>query len=132
MRGKVSLFMSVIFFAGLSWKWIVPPLLLGVVAIQDQRVGFILLEFARAGLGLIGVVRAIKVRKTGKLRAGVRAIGEIGSHLHDSAASHDVPLGSSHHEALVRSFRCPLTTPFTHNFIVTAQDVINFPEWIEV
>lgn len=43
---------------------IVGSLLLGVVAIADQRVGFILLEFAWAGLGLIGVVRAIKARKT--------------------------------------------------------------------
>jgi drug/metabolite transporter (DMT)-like permease len=43
---------------------IVGSLLLGVVAIEDQRVGFILLEFAWAGLGLIGVVRAVKARKT--------------------------------------------------------------------
>jgi hypothetical protein len=34
------------------------------VAIEDQRAGFILLEFAWAGLGFIGVVRAIKARKT--------------------------------------------------------------------
>lgn len=43
---------------------IIGSLLLGVVAIEDQRVGFILLEFAWAGLGLIGVVRALKARKT--------------------------------------------------------------------
>ena len=43
---------------------IIGLLLLGVVAIEDQRVRFILLEFAWAGLGLIGVVRAIKARKT--------------------------------------------------------------------
>ncbi|HSA62637.1 MAG TPA: hypothetical protein VLE03_10400 [Nitrospiraceae bacterium] len=43
---------------------ILGSLLLGVVAIADQRVGFILLEFAWAGLGLVGVVRAIKARKT--------------------------------------------------------------------
>lgn len=43
---------------------IIGSLLLGVVAIEDQRVGFILLEFAWAGLGLIGVVRAVKARKT--------------------------------------------------------------------
>ena len=43
---------------------IVGSLLLGIVAIADQRVGFILLEFAWAGLGLIGVARAIKARKT--------------------------------------------------------------------
>ncbi len=43
---------------------IVGSLLLGIVAIADQRVGFILLEFAWAGLGLAGVVRAIKARKT--------------------------------------------------------------------
>lgn len=42
---------------------IVGSLLLGVVAIADQRVGFILLEFAWAGLGLVGVVRALKARK---------------------------------------------------------------------
>ena len=43
---------------------IIGSLILGVVAIEDQRVGFILLEFAWAGLGIIGVVRAVKARKT--------------------------------------------------------------------
>ncbi len=38
-------------------------LMLGIVAIADQRMGFILLEFAWAGLGVIGVVRAIKARR---------------------------------------------------------------------
>jgi fluoride ion exporter CrcB/FEX len=38
-------------------------LLLGVVAIVDQRAGFILLEFAWAGLGLVGVVRAYRTRQ---------------------------------------------------------------------
>jgi hypothetical protein len=42
---------------------IIGSLLLGVVAIADQRVGFILLEFAWAGIGLVGVARAIKARK---------------------------------------------------------------------
>jgi fluoride ion exporter CrcB/FEX len=44
---------------------IIGSLILGVVAIADQRVGFILLEFAWAGIGVIGVVRALKARKTG-------------------------------------------------------------------
>ena len=39
---------------------ILGSLVLGVVAIVDQRAGFILLEFAWAGLGLIGVARAIR------------------------------------------------------------------------
>ena len=43
---------------------IIGSLLLGVVAIEDQRAGFILLEFAWAALGFIGVVRALKARKT--------------------------------------------------------------------
>ena len=43
---------------------IIGSLLLGVVAIADQRVGFILLEFAWAALGLIGGVRALKARKS--------------------------------------------------------------------
>jgi drug/metabolite transporter (DMT)-like permease len=43
---------------------IVGVLLLGVVAIADQRVGFIFLEFAWAGLGFVGMVRAIKARRT--------------------------------------------------------------------
>jgi hypothetical protein len=38
-------------------------LLLGIVAVVDQRMGFILLEFAWAGLGVIGVARAIKARR---------------------------------------------------------------------
>ena len=43
---------------------IIGSLLLGIVAIEDQRAGFIFLEFAWAGLGLIGVVRAVKARRT--------------------------------------------------------------------
>jgi hypothetical protein len=43
---------------------IVGSLILGMVAIADQRAGFILLEFAWAGIGIAGVVRAVKVRKT--------------------------------------------------------------------
>ena len=43
---------------------IVGSLLLGIVAIADQRVGFIFLEFAWVGLGLVGVARAVKARRT--------------------------------------------------------------------
>jgi len=42
---------------------IVGSLLLGMVAIVDQRVGFILLEFAWAGFGLVGVARAVRARQ---------------------------------------------------------------------
>ncbi|HKT34296.1 MAG TPA: hypothetical protein VJR03_05655 [Nitrospira sp.] len=42
---------------------IVGSLMLGLVAIVDQRAGFILLEFAWAGLGVIGVARAIRSRR---------------------------------------------------------------------
>ena len=42
---------------------IVGSLLLGIVAIADQRVGFIFLEFAWAGLGFIGVARAVRARR---------------------------------------------------------------------
>ena len=45
---------------------IVGSLLLGIVAIVDQRVGFIFLEFAWAGLGLVGVARAVKARRTAR------------------------------------------------------------------
>ncbi len=43
---------------------IVGSLLLGVVAVAERQVGFILLEFAWAGLGVIGVVRAWKARRS--------------------------------------------------------------------
>jgi len=43
---------------------IVGSLLLGIVAIAGQRVGFIFLEFAWAGLGSGGVARAVKARRT--------------------------------------------------------------------
>jgi hypothetical protein len=43
---------------------IIGSLLLAVVAIEDQRVGFIFLEFAWAALGLIGVARAVKAWRT--------------------------------------------------------------------
>jgi len=42
---------------------ILGSLMLGVVAVVDQRAGFILLEFAWAGLGLIGVARAIRSKQ---------------------------------------------------------------------
>lgn len=42
---------------------IVGSVLLGIVAIIDQRAGFIFLEFAWAGLGLIGVARAVRARQ---------------------------------------------------------------------
>ena len=42
---------------------IVGSLLLGIVAIVDQRAGFILLEFAWAGLGFVGVARAVRARQ---------------------------------------------------------------------
>jgi fluoride ion exporter CrcB/FEX len=42
---------------------IVGSLLLGMVAIADQRAGFILLEFAWAGFGFVGVARAIRARQ---------------------------------------------------------------------
>ena len=46
---------------------IVGSLLLGIVAIVDQRVGFIFLEFAWACLGLVGVARAVKARRNARL-----------------------------------------------------------------
>jgi hypothetical protein len=46
---------------------IVGSLLLGIVAVEDQRVGFIFLEFAWAGLGLVGVARAVKARRIARL-----------------------------------------------------------------
>lgn len=42
---------------------IVGSLLLGTVAIADQRVGFIFLEFAWAGFGFVGVARAVRARQ---------------------------------------------------------------------
>ncbi len=42
---------------------IVGSLLLGVVAIADGRAGFILLEFAWAALGILGVIRAVRARQ---------------------------------------------------------------------
>ena len=42
---------------------IIGSLLLAVVAIEDQRAGFIFLEFAWAGLGLVGAARAAKARR---------------------------------------------------------------------
>ncbi len=42
---------------------IVGSLLLGIVAIEDRRIGFVLLEFAWAGIGVIGVVRSLRARR---------------------------------------------------------------------
>ena len=41
-------------------------LLLGIVAIEDRRVGFVLLEFAWAGIALVGVARAIRARRAAR------------------------------------------------------------------
>ncbi len=43
---------------------IIGSLLLGIVAIAERQAGFILLEFAWAGLGFVGVARALKARRT--------------------------------------------------------------------
>ncbi|BCA56191.1 conserved membrane protein of unknown function [Nitrospira sp. KM1] len=42
---------------------IIGSLLLGIVAVIDQRAGFILLEFSWAALGFIGVARAFKAKQ---------------------------------------------------------------------
>ena len=42
---------------------IVGSLMLGVVAVIDQRAGFILLEFAWAGFGFLGVARDIRSKQ---------------------------------------------------------------------
>jgi hypothetical protein len=41
---------------------VVGSLLLGIVAVLERQVGFILLEFAWAALAVFGVIRAIKAR----------------------------------------------------------------------
>ena len=41
---------------------VVGSLLLGIVAVLERQVGFILLEFAWAVLAVFGVIRAIKAR----------------------------------------------------------------------
>ena len=43
---------------------IVGSLLLGVVAIVDGRAGFILLEFAWAGIGVLGLARIVRMRRS--------------------------------------------------------------------
>jgi len=42
---------------------ILGSLLLGVVAVIEKQVGFVLLEFTWAGLGVWGVLRALKARE---------------------------------------------------------------------
>lgn len=42
---------------------IVGSLLLGIVALEDRRAGFVLLEFTWAGIGLVGVARAFRARR---------------------------------------------------------------------
>ena|SRR5687768_13401502 len=45
---------------------ILGSLLLGIVAIEDRRVGFVLLEFAWAGIALVGVARAVRARRAAR------------------------------------------------------------------
>ena len=45
---------------------IVGSLLLGIVAIEDRRVGFVLLEFAWAGIALVGVARSLRARRAAR------------------------------------------------------------------
>ena len=45
---------------------IIGSLLLGIVAIEDRRVGFVLLEFAWAGIALVGVARSIRARRVAR------------------------------------------------------------------
>jgi fluoride ion exporter CrcB/FEX len=44
-------------------------LLLGIVAVVEAQIGFILLEFAWVGLGCVGVVRAWKARRVSRAAA---------------------------------------------------------------
>jgi fluoride ion exporter CrcB/FEX len=46
---------------------IVGSLLLGIVAIEDRRVGFVLLEFAWAGIGFVGVARAFQAKRRARV-----------------------------------------------------------------
>jgi fluoride ion exporter CrcB/FEX len=48
---------------------IIGSFLLGIVAVAERQVGFILLEFAWVGLGLIGVVRAWRARRRSRAAA---------------------------------------------------------------
>ena len=48
---------------------IVGSVLLGIVAVVERQAGFILLEFAWVGLGLVGVVRAWKARRVSRAAA---------------------------------------------------------------
>lgn len=41
---------------------VIGSLLLGIVAVIERQVGFILLEFAWAALAVLGIVRAMKAR----------------------------------------------------------------------
>ena len=50
---------------------VIGSLLLGVVALIERQVGFVLLEFAWAGLALLGVARAVKARR----QAGAAPLG---------------------------------------------------------
>lgn len=45
---------------------IVGSLLLGIVALEDRRVGFVLLEFAWAGIAMVGVARAVRARRAAR------------------------------------------------------------------
>ena len=45
---------------------IIGSLLLGIVAIEDRRVGFVLLEFAWAGIAMVGVARSIRARRAAR------------------------------------------------------------------
>jgi hypothetical protein len=46
---------------------IIGSLLLGLVAIAERQAGFILLEFAWAGIAMIGVVRSLRARRAASM-----------------------------------------------------------------
>lgn len=50
---------------------IVGSLLLGVVAVLERQIGFVLLEFTWTALAVVGIVRAIRM-KMGRVSADVR------------------------------------------------------------
>jgi hypothetical protein len=82
--------------AGYLASNIVGSLLLGIVAIADQQVGFIFLEFAWACLGLVGLARAVKARHTASQHgsnertthmAGLILAGEVFEKAQNAAAA---------------------------------------------
>jgi len=73
----------------------------------------------------------LRIWKASKLGIGSIVVEVVRANLSDSPFAHHVPLGPTHNHSPRRSLRRPEATPFTHNFVVASDDVVDAPHRLQ-